>query len=170
MSNAPDPRLVFAKTPLGSDEMTQRALGLSNAARRVLILVDGKRRLLDITPFVRPGEIEGIVEELQALGLIALAGIADALTDEELRERERRQRDALRALQRALAGAFARELGQEGLVLDARVRDCVDMDVARRLLRDAVETVARRRGEKAAERLLRTIRTHYARFSGHPKA
>lgn len=169
-NDAPDPRLVFAKTPLGSDEMTQRALGLSNAARRVLILVDGRRRLLDITPFVRPGEIDGIVEELQALGLIVLAGIADALTDEELREREARQRETLRALQRALEGAFARELGKEGLVLDARVRDCVDLDVLRRLLRGAVETVERKRGQRCAERLLRTIRAQYARFSGRPKA
>jgi len=169
MSAAPDPRLVFAKTPVGRDEIAQRVLGLSSSARRILILVDGRRRLLDLAPFARQGEIEAIVDELQARGLIALSGIADEITDDELEERARRQRETLEALQHALAGAFVRELGAEGLVFDARVRDCVSLDVMRRLLREALDAVARQRGERAIEPLLRTIRAHYARYAHHDR-
>jgi len=167
MAAAPDPRLVFAKTPLGRDEVVQRDLGLSSSARRILILVDGRRRLLDLAPFARQGEIDAIVDELQARGLIALSGIADTITEDELEERSRRQRETLEALQAALAGAFVRELGAQGLVFDARVRDCVSLDVMRRLLREALDAVARERGERAIEPLLRTIRSHYARYADH---
>ena len=165
MAAAPDPRLVFSKTPRGQDEVAQRVPGLSIFARRILILVDGRRSLRDLAPFARPGEIEHIVDDLQARGLIVLSGIADALTDEEIAEQARRERQALEGLQRALDGVFARELGAEGLVLDARVRDCVNLDLMRRLLREALDAVARERGPRAIEPLLRTIRAHYARYA-----
>lgn len=160
-----DLRLVFAKTPRGSDAIARRDDGLSAAARRILILIDGRRRLMDLAPFARPGDLEPIVEDLQARELIVLAGIAEAPDEREIGERRRREREAIASMQRVLAGAFAHELGADGLVLDARLRDCVSLEVMRRLLREAVDTVARHRGEQAAQRLLARIRDVYRDFA-----
>jgi len=157
-----DPRLVFAKTAAGVDEIAHRRHGLSSAARRILILIDGHRRLSDLPPFTRPGELGPVVHQLASLGLIALAGIADDPSPDELRERQRREREALTRLQMALRGEFERELGGDGLVLEARMRDCVSLDVLRMLLREAVDHVGRLRGREAADRLLAVIRPIYA--------
>lgn len=165
MADGLDPRLVFAKTPQGSGAIAQRRDGLSAAARRVLILIDGRRRLMDLAPFVRPGDLEPIVEDLIARELIVLAGIADAPDQRELDERLRRERETIAQMKRALAGAFERELAADGLVLDARLRDCVSLEVMRRLLREAVDAIARHRGEDAAARLLARIRAVYREFA-----
>lgn len=157
-----DPRLVFAKTAAGTEEITYRQHGLSSAARRILILIDGHRRLSDLPPFTRPGELEPLVDQLASLGLIALAGIADDPSPDEVRERQRREREALVHLQQGLRGEFERELGADGLVLEARMRDCVSLDLLRLLLREAVDQVARHRGRDAAERMLGVIRPIYA--------
>lgn len=162
MSETFDPRLVFGKTPAGVDEITRREHGLSSAARRILILIDGHRRLSDLPPFTRPGDLEPLVDQLASLGLIALAGIADDPSPEEVQQRQRREREALMHLQQRLRGEFERELGGDGLVLEARLRDCVSLDLLRVLLREAVDQVARQRGREAAERMLAVIRPIYA--------
>lgn len=157
-----DPRLVYAKTAAGVEEITARRQGLTSAARRILILIDGKRRLSDLPPFTRPGELDPAVDQLASLGLIALAGIADDPSPEEVRERQRREREALVRLQQGLRGRFEQELGTAGLVLEARMRDCVSLDLLRVLLREAVDQVARLRGRESADRMLAVIRPIYA--------
>ena len=72
-----DLRLVFAKTTEGAAELVSRQHGLSTVERRILILIDGQRRLADLPPFARPGEVGPIVDKLQSHGLIRLAGISD---------------------------------------------------------------------------------------------
>ncbi len=48
------PQRIFSKTPLGTQEMASRSLGLTPLQRRVLILLDGKRSLADVAVLV-PG-------------------------------------------------------------------------------------------------------------------
>jgi hypothetical protein len=60
-----DLRLVFTKTDSGTLEVTERKLGLSQTARRVLILIDGQRRLSDLAGMARPNELVKVIEELQ---------------------------------------------------------------------------------------------------------
>lgn len=165
MADALDPRLVFAKTPQGAGAIAQPGRSLSPAARRVLILIDGRRRLMDLSPFVRPGDLEPVVEDLLGHGLIVLAGIAEAPDPRDLEQGLQRERETVARMKRALAGAFERELAAQGLVLDARLRDCANLDVMRRLLREAVDVVARQRGEQAASRLLGRIRAVYQDFT-----
>jgi hypothetical protein len=169
MSDPLDHRLVFAKTPAGAAEIAERSSGLPGAARRILILIDGRRRLGDLPAFVRPNELDPIIEDLAARGFIVLAGIAEDAAEEELRERQRRQHESLVRLQGALAGVFERELGAPGLILDARLRDCVSLDVLRTLLREAVDTVQSRRGRAAADRVLAIVRPIYADYASGPR-
>ncbi len=72
MPDSPASRLstVFAKTPQGQQEMQTRSLGLSPLARRVLVLVDGRRSASDLAAFVPAGAIEAPLDELLARGCI----------------------------------------------------------------------------------------------------
>ena len=163
MLTEPDSRLVYAKTPAGTAEITERRHGLSQPARRILILVDGQRRLGDLFAFSRAGELVELIGQLEALGLVALAGIADTLTQDELRERAQQEQAAIAQVKQELDGAFEKELGEAGQVLDARIADSVNLDVIRTILRDAIDTVHSRKGERAAQALAERLRPLLAR-------
>lgn len=150
-----DSRLVYMKTPYGSAEMMDRKLPLSTGARRMLIVIDGQRRLGDLPAFARPGELGAIIEELQSHQLIALAGIADEMPETERRARQRIEDMVLAELKQVMAGAFSRELGESvGEVLEARLTDSVNIEVAKRVLRDAIDIVATRVSQEAAKRVI----------------
>jgi hypothetical protein len=68
-----NPNLIFRKTDLGSAEVTGRKLGLRSELRRLLILIDGKSTVGRLATFVRDAEIETLLLELQALGVIDTA-------------------------------------------------------------------------------------------------
>lgn len=55
---------VFAKTTQGQQEIQARALGLASLARRVLVLVDGRRSGQDLAVFVPGDGIENCLSEL----------------------------------------------------------------------------------------------------------
>jgi hypothetical protein len=169
MTRSLDPRLVFAKTPDGVAEVAARSHALSAASRRILILIDGRRRLSDLPPFARAGELEPIVDDLEARGLIALAGIADDPLEEERLARERHDRESLARLKQDLQGVFAKALGPAGAVLDARLRDCIGMDPLRVLLREAIDTVQRERGRPAAERIIARARPAFEAWAAGPR-
>lgn len=69
-----DPRLVFVRTAKGEQEFEHRTHGLSQALRRVLILVDGKS---PVSRIMERGlgvpDIEGALTTLAAEGYIATA-------------------------------------------------------------------------------------------------
>lgn len=135
--------------------MMERRLALSTGARRMLIVIDGQRRLGDLPAFARPGELGAIIEELQSHGLIALAGIADEMPETERRARQRIEESVLAELKQQLAGIFSRELGESaGEVLEARLTDSVNIEVAKRVLRDAIDIVAARVNQEAAKRII----------------
>ena len=153
-----DSRLVYAKTDAGSAEISERTLGLSHLMRRILIVIDGQRRLGDLPNFARPGDLGNIIEELQTRGLIQLSGIADDPPGNERIARAEEDLRVLGELKVVLRGAFEAELGAVGQVLDARLADCVSLDVLKRVLREGIDSIARRRGEAAARRLISLVR------------
>ncbi|UCE30910.1 MAG: hypothetical protein JSW68_12855 [Burkholderiales bacterium] len=152
MAQMIDLRLVYTKTDRGLTEVVERRLGLSPAARRMLILIDGRRALSSLPRFFRPGDVPRLIAELEAAGLVSLVGIdpaaADAFPEAQALERVRSK----------LARAFERELGASGRVLDARVRDCVSLEVMRAVLREAIDIVEARVGAEAARRLIERVR------------
>jgi hypothetical protein len=141
---ASDSRLVYRKTEAGDAEVMDRALGLSVGARRLIILIDGQRPLSDLPSFARQGDLPALLEELESRGLIALAGIADAPTLEELAARMQAEQVKLQSIKQALDQRFEQILGVDGIVLDARVADCVSLDVFKRILREAINLLQQR--------------------------
>ena len=71
---------VFAKTAEGKHEMQVRSLGLSAMARRVLVLVDGRRSGNDLAAFVPAGDIENPLSELLSRNCIEAVAKQPALS------------------------------------------------------------------------------------------
>jgi hypothetical protein len=143
-----DPRLVYAKTAAGVSEVLNRGETLSAPARRVLVLIDGRRPLAQLPQSVRPGELPKLIDELLAAGLIALSGIVEELPGgSEMRD------PRLEDFKRRIEGAVERELGPAGRVLEARLQDCVNMTVMRGVMRELIELVRARRDDAAARRV-----------------
>lgn len=74
-----DLTLVYSKTQKGLAEVKARSGSLSLQARRVLIMVDGKRPVGEIEWVVRGGELESILESLAADGLIEATSMAEGV-------------------------------------------------------------------------------------------
>jgi hypothetical protein len=143
-----DPRLVYAKTAAGMSAVQHLDDTLTSPARRLLLLIDGRRPLAALPASVRPGELPKLVEELLAAGLIALSGIVETLpATDELRD------PRLEDFKRRVQGVVLRELGPAGHVLEARLQDCVNMTVMRGVMREIVERVRARAGDAAAGRV-----------------
>ena len=152
MSEPLDPRLVYAKTAAGAAEVMHRSDAISVPARRVLLMVDGRRPLAALPVAVRPGDLPRLIEELLGQGLIALSGIVEDLPAEFGAMRDPRLED----FKRAVAGSVSRELGPGGHVLEARLQDCVNLTVMRGVMREIIELVRARAGDAAAARLAAT--------------
>ena len=76
---------VFAKTPLGQQEIQSRSLGLLPLVRRILVLIDGKRSYADLAALVPEGSdvtpmIETLLESgcVQVLAQLKAAPVAGA--------------------------------------------------------------------------------------------
>ena len=48
-----DSHLIFSKTPRGAEEIGTRSAGLTLHTRRVLIMVDGKRSVAELSQYAR---------------------------------------------------------------------------------------------------------------------
>jgi hypothetical protein len=153
-----DLRLVFTKTDSGTLEVTERKLGLSQTARRVLILIDGQRRLSDLAGMARPNELIKVIEELQTKDLIRLTGIAEGPNVEDLRARDQQLAVVVAELKKALDGKFHAELGNTGHIFDERVKDCVNLDVMRRVLREGIDAVLFKNGDRSAQNIVSVVR------------
>lgn len=69
--------LVYTKTAKGLEEVRLRSDAISPLARRVLIMVDGKRTEDELRWVVRNGELDEILVTLRAQGLIEECGLAE---------------------------------------------------------------------------------------------
>ena len=72
-----DESLVFYKTSRGQREIAQGEL--APKLRRALILVDGQKSVSDLAPLFRPGEVDAVLEALQASGHVTLDAAKAAL-------------------------------------------------------------------------------------------
>jgi hypothetical protein len=69
-----DESLVFHKTARGAEEIGGATRTLAAKLRRALIMVDGVKSVAELAPMFRQGEIDAILEELQAGGFVSLQG------------------------------------------------------------------------------------------------
>ncbi|WP_432719622.1 hypothetical protein R0381_000239 [Jeongeupia wiesaeckerbachi] len=68
------PHTVYSKTAQGQADIDARSLGLSARARRLLILIDGRRTLAEIATVLGHAELAPLLAELQARACITAAG------------------------------------------------------------------------------------------------
>ncbi len=61
---------IFAKTPLGQQEIQSRSLGLAPLVRRVLVLIDGKRNNEELALYVPGQNLTQLLDQLMAHGCI----------------------------------------------------------------------------------------------------
>ncbi|ODT35238.1 MAG: hypothetical protein ABS55_09415 [Lautropia sp. SCN 70-15] len=151
-------RLIYARTAAGEAEVGARQLPLSASARRLLVLIDGRRAVALLSNFVRAGELDALAGELLSHGLIEAIGIAELPDEVGRMARLLAEQAALQAAKRKLQRLFEAELGAAGHVWDARVADSVNLEVLRRVLREGVDVVFYRSGEAAARRIVAAVR------------
>jgi hypothetical protein len=170
-----DGSLIYAKTPKGVAEVGARGAQLSMVARRVLIMMDGKRTVDDLAMYVRAGEIATIITQLESEGLAERAGAAAATTmaprtiDEPASPQMPPfappvpdERDlgpiTLEEVKRRAVRELNDRLGPEADGLAMRIEDCRNIDEFRERVRDAERYVAAALGAAAAQDYLRALR------------
>jgi hypothetical protein len=160
-----DDWLVYAKTAKGTAEVASRSGTVSLAARRVLIMIDGKRNLGDLAPLARTGEISAIVEQLEEQGLVqpVQAGAAAATSmfappetaDEFAEDRVTGNFDSVK---RRAIRELADRLGPDSEVMASRIDICRSTEELRQRLHEAERLVAGMLGEMQAQEFLRALR------------
>jgi hypothetical protein len=168
-----DDRLVYTKTAKGVAEIAARGGTLSLAARRILIMVDGKRSVADLAPLARPGEIEGLIATLETHGFIqrmqdtatatprsldvpTVAGIevhslgTDPGEERTLLTLDEAKRRAVRAL--------TDRLGPDAELIAMRIEQARTADELRERIKEAERVVAGLLGQAAAGEFLRALR------------
>ena len=164
--------LIYAKTPKGVAEVAARSAELSMTARRVLIMMDGKRSVDELAVLVRPGEIEGIVTQLESAGLAQRAGDgaapaaaasagaepdAPVTVTAPLDERELSPITLEEAKRRAVRELNDR-LGPDADVVAMRIEGCRTIEEFRSRVREAERYVTAALGTAAAQDYLRALR------------
>jgi hypothetical protein len=69
---------IYRKTEKGKQEVADRALGLESHARRLLIIVDGRRDANELSVYIRAGEFEATLRKLIEEGYIEEIGAGEA--------------------------------------------------------------------------------------------
>jgi hypothetical protein len=161
-----DDRLVYAKTAKGAAEIASRSGDVSLAARRVLIMIDGKRTVGELAPLARTGEIGSIIEQLEQQGLVQLAAggapvaaPAPSLPPEPVEEvGEDRPMPTFEAVKRRAVRELSDRLGPDAEVMAVRIEHCRNFDELRQRLHEAERLVAGMLGDAQAQDFLRALR------------
>ena len=169
-----DGTLVYSKTPRGIAEISLRSAQLPVATRRVLIMIDGRRTVDDLSVVVKPGEIEGVIARLEGGGLIqpvALHGSLDVPTingrDTESRlssvlsgpsTLDERNPITLEEVKRRAVRGLNDRLGTEAASLALRLENCRTVEEFRYCVREAERAILIALGSAAAQEYLKALR------------
>lgn len=173
-----DGTLVYSKTPRGIAEISLRSAQLSMTTRRVLIMIDGKRTVDDLSMLVKPGEIAGVIASLEGSGLIqrvshqgaldvptingrevesALGASGGPNTSGGLDERDTNPITLEEVKRRAVRGLTDR-LGPEAETLAIRLENCRTIEEFRNHVREAERFISMALGPAAAQDYLKFLR------------
>lgn len=167
-----DGSVVYAKTTKGVAEVAARSAQISMTTRRVLIMVDGKRTVDELAVLLRPGEIDGVIAQLESAGLIHRHTGSHALDVPTIGGREL---DALPTTQgpatpedanpltldeakRRAVRELTDRLGPEAEALALRIESCRTIEDFRERVREAERLVSGALGAAAAADYLRALR------------
>ena len=172
-----DERVVFLKTANGLAEIRARAFGLSLSARRVLIMIDGARSVGELAPLLRPGEIDSVLLQLEAMQLVQRADYEAATSSHgesigamflgtdfgaQIEAPEERPVATLDGAKRRAVRELTERLGPDAETIAVRIEQCRLVDELRERLREAERLVAGFLGETAAQDFVRAMRRRYA--------
>lgn len=158
-------RAVFERTPAGQAALASRPPGLDRASLRLLTLIDGERSVAELPRFARAGELARLVAGLHRRGFIVLLGEAERPDARERLQRLAEERAQLDQMKRELRGVFTRELGQAGEIWEARVEDCINLEVLRQVLREAIDVLYFRSGGEPARRVVALVKPLFRQSS-----
>jgi len=153
-----DESLVFHKPALGFAEIGGAARTLAAKLRRALILVDGTKSVGELAPMFRQGEIDAILEELQAGGYVSLEGGATAVSTPAAgmpapAGGEQRFQEARRAAMREVMD----RLGPNGDTLAVRIERSTNPSELRAALAEAERAFEAILGQAAARAFAQKI-------------
>ncbi|MCX7901343.1 MAG: hypothetical protein N2483_03450 [Burkholderiaceae bacterium] len=163
-----DEHSVYAKTPKGAAEVAARSGALSLAARRVLIMIDGRRSVAELAPLARPGEIAQIIETLESQGfvqrVVGVGEAAPAASETPLGDAgsedaaDERLAASLEAIKRRAVRELADRLGPDAEVMAGRIEQCRTPEELRQRLQEAERLVAGILGAAQAQDFVRALR------------
>jgi hypothetical protein len=168
-----DGSIVFAKTPKGVAEVTARTAQLAMTTRRVLIMIDGKRSVDELAVLLKPGEIDGVIAQLESLGLIHRNAPSHALDVPTVAGREMEAMApttqgspagddpnpmTLEEAKRRAVRELTDRLGPDAERLSIRIEQCRTIEQFRELVREAERFVSAALGPAAAADYLRALR------------
>jgi hypothetical protein len=170
-----DESLVFAKTAKGVIEVARRSGGLSMTARRVLIMIDGKRTVGELAPLAGNGGIDAVIGLLESQGFVhaaapesnsarapraadpgptTAAGL-DVLTSGPGGERTLLTVDEVK---RRAVRELTERLGPGAETMAIRIEQSRSSEELRERLREAERLVAGFLGEISAQEFIRALR------------
>jgi hypothetical protein len=170
-----DGNLIYVKTPAGTAEVTARTAQLTMITRRVLIMMDGRRTVDELSTLVRPGEIDSIIEQLETAGFAyrtaeskTVGGSAgaeprvDATMPASDASAASYDRDfapmTLDEAKRRAVRELTDRLGPQAEVVAMRMEQCRSIEEFRDRMREAERCVAAALGANAAQEYLRALR------------
>lgn len=173
-----DGTLVYSKTPRGIAEISLRSAQLPMATRRVLIMIDGKRTVDDLSVVGKPGDIENAIASLENAGLIQRsshqgaidvptingrdteAGLSSALsgptTSGPIDERD--NAITLEEVKRRAVRGLHDRLGPDADALSMRIEACRTVEEFRNRVREAERLISNALGAGAAQDYLKALR------------
>jgi hypothetical protein len=168
-----DGSLVYSKTPKGVAEIAARSAQLSMTTRRVLIMIDGKRSLDDLSVLLRPGEIDAVIAQLEGAGLIHRASSSHAIDVPTIFGREQDTMSpvtpsagagedsnpmTLEEAKRRAVRELTDRLGPGAEQMSLRIESCRTIEDFRERVREAERVVSTALGPAAAAEYLRALR------------
>jgi hypothetical protein len=152
---------TFRKTQAGIDELERRALKLRPELRRLLILIDGKRATAAMVPLFRANELENLLDELMAFGMIEATVTSTSFLPNQMRDASNRLplTDAqFRAAVEAAKAAARDLLGREAKDFIGKLDHCKDSAALRVVISEIQLRLISVLGEDAATLFVTAIR------------
>ena len=144
---------IYVKTELGIKELSERRMGLAIDVRRLLILVDGKHTVAQVSARGQAFHANATAfEDLERAGLIAR--LFGARSTEQLQsEPAEPSADEVRSFldaQEALRNAIKENLGFRGYGLTMRLQKAQNLRDLHEMLPDFAQSLVKRKGMEAA--------------------
>ncbi len=173
-----DGTVIYSKTPRGIAEISLRSAQLPMTTRRVLIMIDGKRTVDDLSILAKPGEIESAIASLESAGLVQRASYQAAIDVPTVNGRETDtgfstalagpstsggldERDnpiTLEEVKRRAVRGLHDRLGPEADSLAMRIEACRSIEEFRTCVRQAERVISAALGAGAAQDYLKALR------------